>query len=170
MCYGSEGNANVKVGTAFFSKEMPHMIRGIMSHLKDCMESFEGWVPYELEEYESDYLVRVPLPGLSKNEVELSLISGHLNIKAERKKDPEKRKKVGSNTSEVRRGQFFKHIFTTIYDSDVNLDIPLPSNADEENIKSEMKNGLLRIKIGKKPPKKININPEEPESNYKNQN
>jgi len=64
---------------------------------------------------------------------------------------------------EFRRGDFLKDIITSIWKRDVNLDIPLPSNADKDQIKSKMKDGLLRIKIGKKLSKKVDINIEENE-------
>jgi HSP20 family molecular chaperone IbpA len=40
------------------------------------------------------------------------------------------------------------------------MDIPLPADANEDSIVSKMANGLLRIRIGKKPAKPININEE----------
>ena len=38
---------------------------------------------------------------------------------------------------------------------------PLPSDAVEDNIKSVMSNGVLKIKIGKKSPKNINVDDEQ---------
>ena len=38
------------------------------------------------------------------------------------------------------------------------MDIPLPADADENSITSKMANGLLRIRVGKKPAKPIDIN------------
>jgi len=41
------------------------------------------------------------------------------------------------------------------------MDIPLPADADENTISSKLTNGLLRITIGKKLAKKIDINEEQ---------
>ncbi len=40
---------------------------------------------------------------------------------------------------------------------EVNMDIPLPVDVDAETIVSKMANGLLKITMGKKPAKNINI-------------
>jgi HSP20 family molecular chaperone IbpA len=41
------------------------------------------------------------------------------------------------------------------------MDIELHENADLDSIKSVMANGLLRIKVGKKPAKKVDIKTDE---------
>ena len=110
-------------------------------------------VPYNLEELADEYLITIPLSGRTKEDVKISLIGNNLNITAKKPKTEEKTK----DASEKRADQFSWYFFKFI---DVNLDIPLPANADENAIKSIMSNGLLRIKIGKKPSKTININDE----------
>ena len=40
------------------------------------------------------------------------------------------------------------------------MDIPLPGDANEDDIKSAISNGVLKIRIGKKPPTKINVESE----------
>ncbi|MFO7794524.1 MAG: Hsp20/alpha crystallin family protein [Promethearchaeati archaeon] len=164
MCHETEWNVHSRRGHPdFFGEEFPYMLKDMLGYMKHHMKRFEGWVPYDIEDSESDYMISVPLPGLSREDLEVSLISSNLNIKAQRKGNKEDVKKNHFRHPEFRRGDFLKDIFTSIWKRDVNLDIPLPSNADEDSIKSKMKDGLLRIKIGKKPPKKVDINTEENE-------
>ncbi len=140
----------------FFNKDFSKMIHGIMGHFKDYMgdfKGFKGWIPHELIEGDDFYTVVVPLPGLSKDDVKVSLINDNLNVSTTKPK-------LEEDEGEKRR----KSIFSWIYERPINLDIPLPTDADENNVKSMMKNGLLKIKLGKKPARKIDINTEESNS------
>ena len=129
-----------------------------MSHIRDCMTNFEGWVPYDIEDNENNYLIAVPLPGFSKEDVKVSLISNNLNVKAQRSSE-ESDKKEKDDKEDINCGVIFCHnLLNFLWNKDVNLDIPLPSDVDREKIISKMNNGLLKIKIEKLPPQKIDIN------------
>jgi HSP20 family molecular chaperone IbpA len=125
-----------------------HFMRGFMgSH-----------IPYNLEDLGETYLITVPLAGRTKQEVKVSLINKHLNIKAEKPKITE-REKVEEEPEEEGGshegfGPFFWKGFTFI---EVNMDIALPADADTDTIVSKMANGLLKITFGKKPAKKIDV-------------
>lgn len=138
----------------------PEQIHKMKHMAKYFMRGFlgGGHIPYNVEDLGDSYLVTVPLAGRTKEEVKVSLINKHLNIKAEKPKIPEK-----ENLKEEEREQdphqewcspiFWKR-FTFI---DVNIDIPLPADADTDSIVSKMANGLLKVTFGKKPPKKIDV-------------
>ena len=129
-----------------------------MGHVKNCMDNFEGWIPYDIENNESNYLVKIPLPGFSKEDVKVSLISNNLNITAKRLL-VEKEKKEEDQTDNINCGvHFTQNLINFLWNKDINLDIPLPSDVDSEKIISRMNNGLLKIKIEKLPLKKIDIN------------
>ena len=80
-----------------------------------------------------------------------ALIGNNLNIKASRPKTDGEPKEE----SDQPENPFLKFFFKFI---DVDMDIPLPANADLDSIKSVMANGLLKVKVGKKPSKNIDIN------------
>ena len=125
-----------------------HFMRGFMGN----------HIPYNLEDLGESYLITVPLAGRTKEEVTVSLLNKHLNIKAEKPKIPEK-ENVKEKPEEERSlhdccGPFFWKGVTFI---DVNMDIPLPVDADTDTIVSKMANGLLKITFGKKPAKKIDV-------------
>ena len=120
------------------------------------MGSFMGdYIHHNIEDLGSEYLIIVPLPGRVKDDVTVSLINKHLNIKANKPKVPEHEK-----VTEEPKKQGFPFMFKGFTFIDVNMDVPLPADADENNISSRMTNGLLRVKIGKKTAKPIDISEE----------
>jgi len=113
-----------------------------------------GSIYHNIEDLGSVYLITVPLPGRTKEDVKVSLINKHLNVTASKPKVPERE---NSKEKSEKQGFAFRG-FTFV---DVNMDVPLPADADENTISSKLTNGLLRITIGKKLAKKIDINEEQ---------
>ena len=138
---------------------MPFNPRDIakMKHMAhQFMGGFMGdYIHHNMEDLGSDYLITVPLPGRTKDDVTVSLINKHLNIKANKPKVPEHEK-----VTEEPIKQGFPFMFKGFRFIDVNMDVPLPADADEDKITSKMTNGLLRVIIGKKPAKPIDISEE----------
>jgi len=138
---------------------MPFNPRDIakMKHMAhQFMGGFMGdYIHHNMEDLGSDYLITVPLPGRIKDDVTVSLINKHLNIKANKPKVPEHEK-----VTEEPIKQGFPFMFKGFRFIDVNMDVPLPADADENKITSKMTNGLLRVIIGKKPAKPIDISEE----------
>ncbi len=136
--------------------EMRNFGQMMKKHGHGFIRHYEGWVPYNLEVLEDSYEITVPLSGRSKEDVEVSLIGRSINITARKPKTTEKETKSteDKSKSDMRSIPFLRNLFTFV---NVNMDIPLPADADENSIKSTMQNGLLRVKIWKKTPKDINI-------------
>jgi len=139
-----------------FDPQMMHKMKKMARHF---MRGFMGnQIPYNLEDLGDSYLITVPLAGRTKEDVKVSLLTNHLNIKAEKPKIPEmeklKDKPEDESSSNECCGPSFGRGFTFI---DVNMDIPFPADTDTETILSKMSNGLLKITFGKKPAKKIDI-------------
>lgn len=134
-----------------FMRGIPHMMKQFAHHMEGCMGRAGSWIPYNLERREDGYVITVPIPGRTKEDVSVSLIGNNLNIKASKPKtDGEPKEESGEPEN-----PFLKFFFKFI---DVDMDIPLPANADLDSIKSVMANGLLKVKVGKKPSKNIDIN------------
>ncbi|NHJ22035.1 MAG: Hsp20/alpha crystallin family protein [Candidatus Lokiarchaeota archaeon] len=137
---------------SFSPRDVARMKR--MAH--QFMGSFMGsYIHHNIEDLGDEYLITVPLPGRTKEDVTVSLINKHLNIKASKPKIPE-HEKVKKEPEE----QGFPFMFRGFTFIDVNMDVPLPADADENKISSKMVNGLLRVIIGKKPAKPIDISEE----------
>jgi len=138
---------------------MPFNPRDI-AKMKQMAHQFMGgfmgdYIHHNMEDLGSEYLITVPLPGRTKEDVTVSLINKHLNIKANKPKVPEHEK-----VTEELIKQGFPFMFKGFRFIDVNMDVPLPADADENQITSKMTNGLLRVIIGKKPAKPIDITDE----------
>ena len=138
---------------------MPFNPRDI-AKMKQMAHQFMGgfmgdYIHHNLEDLGSEYLIIVPLPGRTKEDVSVSLINKHLNIKANKPKVPEH-----ENATEEPKKEGFPFMFKGFRFIDVNMDVPLPADADEDKITSRMTNGLLRVIIGKKPAKPIDISEE----------
>jgi HSP20 family molecular chaperone IbpA len=138
-----------------FNPQQMHKMRKMAYHF---MRGFMGtYIPYNVEDLGESYLITVPLAGRTKEEVKVSLINRHLNVKAEKPKIPEREnleEKKEESTAHEGFGPFFWKGFTFI---EVNMDIPLPVDADTDTIVSKMANGLLKVTFGKKPAKKIDV-------------
>jgi len=135
------------------------MMKMLKHHMSNCLGQGGHFVPYNLEKSDEGYLITVPLSGRSKEDVKISLYNNVLNVKASKPKGEE-----GKVVKEDPEGNacacgpsFFRNFFKFI---EVDLDIPLPPDANEEQIKSVIANGLLKIKVGKKPAKTINVDDE----------
>lgn len=137
----------------------PQDIAKMKRMAKHFMHGFmETHIPYNVEDLGESFLITVPLAGRTKEDVKVSLINKHLNINAEKPKISE-RENLEENPEEEKSAEawcmpFFRKGFTFI---DVNMDIPLPADADTESLVSKMANGLLKITMRKKPAKKIDI-------------
>ncbi len=131
-----------------------------MKHMaKHFMHGFLGsHIPFNVEELGDSYLITVPLAGRTKEDVKVSLINKHINIKADKPKIPEidhlKEEPIEKESTQDFCPPFFRKGFTFV---DVDMDIPLPIDADTETLVSKMAYGLLKITMSKKPAKNIDI-------------
>lgn len=91
----------------------------------------------DIREKKDKYLIDIDLPGFEKENINLSLEKGYLNIKAEVKKENH------NNEEEkyVHRERFYSTCRRSFY---VGEDIT------EKDIDAEFKNGILKISIPKK--------------------
>ena len=156
MCYDTPHGTKGLAGCFQFG---PHDIAKMKQFAKNFMHGFMGsHLPHNIEDLGNTYLITMPLAGRTKEEVKVSLINNHINIKAEKPKIPE-REHLNETSDEEKTvqdccGPFFRKGFSFI---EVNMDIPLPVDADTDTLVSKMANGLLKITMQKKPAKNIDI-------------
>lgn len=131
--------------------------RNVMSkNFSDIMDEFfndvvntnrESFVPgIDISETDDQFLISAELPGMKKDDIDISLDNGRLTISGERKFEKEEEGKTFHRV-ETRYGSF-------------NRSFQLPDNVDEESINAKYENGLLNISIDKaedKVKKKIEI-------------
>ena len=112
---------------------------------KDLVAS--SWSPsVDIYETENEIVLTAEVPGVNEKNIEIKLEDNTLSLKGERNFEKET-KEENYHRIERAYGSFYRS-FT------------LPRNIDQDNIKAESENGLLRITMPKKPelkPKKVKI-------------
>ena len=101
---------------------------------------------FDVKENKEGYLSRADLPGVKEEDLEISLTGNRLAISG--KREAEKHEQGDTYYASERSYGSFSRAFT------------LPDGTDAENVKAELKNGVLQVIVPKKPevqPKKITI-------------
>jgi HSP20 family protein len=102
--------------------------------------------PLEVMEKENEYFVKAELPGMKKEEIDVSMVEDTLTIKGERKAEEEV-KEENYQLCERCYGSFERSI-------------TLPKAIDAKRIAATYENGILEITLPKAPeakPKKVEI-------------
>lgn len=91
----------------------------------------------DIKEKKDKYILDIDLPGFKKENINVSLDDGYLNIEA--KVDNEK--DTGNDEKYVRKERYYGECSRSFYVGD---------QVKEENIKAEFKDGILKIELPKK--------------------
>lgn len=95
------------------------------------------WLPsLDVKETDGKIVVTAELPGLTANDIDVSISDDLLTIKGEKKMEEEKKKEEGVYVSERYFGSFQRSI-------------RLPAGVDSEKVKADFKNGVVRIEMPK---------------------
>jgi len=103
--------------------------------------------PIDISERENEFVVRTDLPGVKKQDINVTLENGVLTISAEYKKEDEQKQGDRVIRQERRAGRFVRSL---------RLGVPI----DEKQIKASYKDGVLELLLPKAEeakPKKINV-------------
>jgi HSP20 family protein len=109
--------------------------------------SVPEWAPLvDIAEDEKEYLIKVELPEVQKDDVKVTVESGTLIISGERKAENEQK---GRKFHRVER-----------YYGRFERSFSIPDDAESENVKAEFKDGVLRVHLAKSEksrPKQIEV-------------
>jgi HSP20 family protein len=109
------------------------LIRELTSSLGTEFDS-QAWIPaVEVKEANGNLTVTAELPGIKNEDVKVEVTDQALTIQGERKQE-RKEEKEGVYRSERSYGHFYRSIL-------------LPEGAKVDQIKAEMKNGILEVKV-----------------------
>ncbi len=112
-------------------------------------EFFNGWVPaVDVLEEKNNIIVRAELPGMKKEDIEISLHEGVLSLTGERKEQAE-----DTDQNQVYRSERFYGRF--------HRTITLPKPVAADKVKANYKDGLLTITLPKTEeakPRQIEVN------------
>jgi HSP20 family protein len=116
--------------------EIDRLFEAPLAELVRSSQLLSGWTPaFDVYEDKDNFYVRAELPGVRKEDIDLSMHSGTLSISGERKGD-EKLK-----DAEVYRAErFFGRFQRTI---------ALPTQVAVEKIKAQYKDGILSVTLPK---------------------
>jgi len=108
----------------------------LMGQDKESQLVARGWNPVaDIYETKDEYVFKVELPGISKEDVKVELTGDNLTIKGERKEEKEVKR------DDYHRVERFSGSFARSF--------RLPKNADAQNMKASMKDGVLELKVPK---------------------
>jgi HSP20 family protein len=117
-------------------REMNKMFDGVFRGIGNEDYTFSSWTPaVDIAEHDDEYLVKVELPGVNKDEVKLTLENNILTIRGEKKQEKETKKE---NYHRVERNYgAFQRSFT------------LPAAVKSDKIDASYKDGILTVSLPK---------------------
>jgi HSP20 family protein len=99
--------------------------------------TFEKSFPkVDIIDHDNEIEVQAALPGVKKEDLEVSIDNQLITIRASTSTEQEKKEEGKYFRREISRGTFQRTL-------------PLPENADNENAKASFENGILTVKIPK---------------------
>ncbi|WOH13667.1 hypothetical protein DCAR_0833178 [Daucus carota subsp. sativus] len=98
-----------------------------------------GRTPWEIKEREGDYKIRFDMPGMAKQDVKVWIEEKMLVVEAEKKIETNEEEKGSDKQEGWPAESFGKYSFRIV----------LPENIQYENIRAEVKDGVLYINIPK---------------------
>lgn len=105
--------------------------------------NFQNIMKTDIKETEKGYSFEIEVPGYNKEDINLDLKDGYLNISVQKNFEKDEKDKKGNY---VRRERHFGHTSRSYF---VGKDIK------EEDIKAKLDNGILNIEVPKSNPKQI---------------
>lgn len=113
----------------------------------DSRGAVSDWLPaVDVQEAKDAFILRADLPGVDPKDIDVTMENGVLTLRGRRQSE-NTREEGGYRRVERTSGEFFRR-FT------------LPDVADSESISAETNNGVLTIRIAKRPevqPKRIEV-------------
>lgn len=128
--------------------EINRLFEEPLSHLALNSQLLSGWTP-RLDVYEDkdNVYVKAEVPGMKREDIEVSLHDGTLSLSGERKSETK-----SEGTEQYRTERFFGRFERTI---------SLPAPVATDKVKAEYKDGILAVTLPKTEeakPRKIEVN------------
>ncbi len=137
--------------------------RGITQRRDPWRSLFDAMMPYgtgafgpsfdpgfDVRETKDAFVIEADLPGVEENDLDVTLTGNRLEIHGKRESKQETQDEEGRYYCCERAYGSFSRAFT------------LPDGIDSDHASSDFKNGVLKIRVPKKPeaqPRKINVGP-----------
>ena len=119
-----------------FRDEIDRLFEAPLAELSRTSQLLSGWSPaLDLHEDKDNVTVKVELPGMKKEDIEISLHNGCLSISGERKGEEK-----FENSEVYRSERFFGRFQRTV---------TLPTPVASDKVKAQYKDGILTITLPK---------------------
>ena len=137
------------LGWGVFSDDFDNLFEGFFRPSRALAEvAGKGLAPaMDVVEHDNEYVVRAELPGVRKEDIDVTLQDGMLTINAETKAETEEKKGGRVIRQERRYGKYVRSM-------------RLGTQVDESKVKASYKDGVLELVLPKAEevkPKKINV-------------
>jgi HSP20 family protein len=120
-----------------------------LSPLQAGTNRLEGWIPpVDVSETDDEILVRAEIPGIAARDLEITITGNTLSISG-KKEEKEEMEQEDFHRCERRFGAFRRVI-------------ELPESADSERVSADSDNGVISVRVAKKPgqrAKRIEVKP-----------
>jgi len=129
------------------SNKLNQWFRPTLGKPFDDGTTFGDWMPaMDVEETDKEYLVKVDLPDMKKEDLKIGIVDGVLSLEGERKQEKEEK---GRTFHRIERsyGKFLRRL-------------ELPTDVEEQKVKAEFKDGVVSVHLPKSPtarPKSFNV-------------
>ena len=128
-------------------EEIDRLFEAPLAQLAQTSQLLSGWTPViDVFEDKDNFYVNVELPGMKKDQIELSLHEGCLSISGERKVA-----KTSEESDVYRAERFFGRFQRTV---------SLPAQVTADKVKAQYKDGVLTVTLPKAEeakPKQIDV-------------
>lgn len=104
----------------------------------------EWSAPFDVMETDSEIVVFGEIPGVRKEDVNVTLVGTDLIVRGERRPDPNEEKEITWHQAERRWGRFERTL-------------PLPEEVVASGVTTLLRNGLLKVCLPKRQPKTIPV-------------
>ena len=116
--------------------DLDRVVKDFFDDFGKGTEYFHGWVPpMDVMEDKNNFVVRLELPGLKKEDIDISIHEGVLSISGERKREPAKE---GSELFRTER-----------YFGRFNRSVTLPKPVHVDQVNASYKEGILVVTLPK---------------------
>jgi HSP20 family protein len=106
--------------------------------------------PAEALEDNSTYVLRLEIPGVNPNDVDVNIIGNTLSIKAERRRYQSDAQQQQTAQTRDQQAQQPRHLlFSEIPNGIIRREFQLPEDADRQKLNAEVRNGVLNLTIPK---------------------
>lgn len=148
----TRGNENAPLARwGFLGDDFDRVFEGFFRPMRWVEEATsENFVPaMDITERENDYVVRTDLPGVRKEDINVTLENGVLTVTAERRE--EETRKEGNSEREIRREVRYGRYARSLR---------LGTQIDEKGVKANYRDGVLELVLPKAEqvkPRKISV-------------